>query len=74
MRGRYWNKKILILTTLLLIIAGTTYAGFSLLSSAEGAAIISVPNKDGISELGTQNNPLFILEIVPNRSYAEVGY
>ncbi len=74
MKGRHLGKKILVIASFFLLIAASAYGGFSLLVSAEDAAVIPVPDKDGVSELGTRNNPLFILEIVPNRSYGEVGY
>lgn len=71
-----FNKSIFIAVFALLVIGGIL-AGIYQLVSAETANVgktITPPAKDGVSELGTPSNPLFILEIVPNKSYSEIGY
>lgn len=55
------------------------YLEYNLIFAAEDtsstmAKAITVPSKDTAYELGTVNNPLYVLEIVPNKSYAEIGY
>lgn len=46
--------------------------------AAEGAPVISVPSfgltKDRAKNLGTEENPFLVLEIVPYEGYAEIGY
>jgi hypothetical protein len=71
------NKLIFIALLAILLFFVCISAGIYQLVFAETSAVgktITPPAKDGVSELGTQNNPLFILEIVPNKSYSEIGY
>ncbi|HHV12642.1 MAG TPA: DUF5057 domain-containing protein [Clostridiales bacterium] len=68
------KKGAIIVIALFFLMIASTFAGFYLLASAEDTKVITAPYKDGVSELGTRNNPLFILEIVPNKSYSEIGY
>ncbi len=70
------NKSRLIAVFIFLVI-GCLFAGIYGLVSAEtsnAGRTITPPVKDGVSELGTAANPLFILEIVPNKSFSEIGY
>lgn len=68
------KKTIPIVTFLISVII---FAGIIELVSAEKSSVgdtITPPVKNTDYELGTEHNPLFILEIVPNKSYSEIGY
>ncbi|SHJ61474.1 protein of unknown function [Anaerocolumna jejuensis DSM 15929] len=76
-RRTFRKRKQLFLAVLTFLVIGCVLAGIHELVSAETAKTgetILPPAKDGVSELGTGQNPLFILEIVPNKSFSEIGY
>lgn len=76
-RKSCFKGKAIFIAALVFLVIGCVCAGIQGLVSAETAKAgktISPPVKDGVSELGTENNPLFILEIVPNKSFSEIGY
>lgn len=76
-RKLFLSQKSILIAVFSFLVLGCIYAGIYELVSAQttsyGSTIIP-PAKDGVSELGTIDNPLFILEIVPNKSYSEIGY
>lgn len=76
-RRLFSGKKSIFIIAAAFFLIGCVFAGIYGLVSAATANVgntITPPAKDGVSELGTANNPLFILEIVPNKSYSEIGY
>ncbi|SHO53932.1 DUF5057 domain-containing protein [Anaerocolumna xylanovorans] len=76
-RKSFLKGNPIFIAALVFLVIGCVLAGVYGLVSAETAnagETIPPPAKDGVSELGTENNPLFILEIVPNKSFSEIGY